>query len=356
MATEEGLQVSLHPLPLLNISDHYTRQSLNHRDPSIRVVGGLLGTQSGRHVDIVNSFELALVDPPSTSDRPPLQLDHAYFATRRDQFRQVFPTFDFLGWYTVGEAPTPQETHLHKQFLAYNESPLFLQLSAVASSGSAPDPSSKDLPVTVYETVLEPSDKGEPEPVFVKVEYDVETGEAEKVAVDEVSKVHQDDAASAGGSGNTASLVATLASQRNALSMLSSRVALIIQYLEALSTGQAKRDDETLRQIQALVSGLKGQVGKGGELEQEFMTEYNDALLTTYLASLTKQLMTANELLDKQTLIVASSASNTGSSGGGGAGPRAGGGDKLGSGGRKGKTVVGGSSGRGGAAFENWSR
>ena len=53
--------------------------------------------------------------------------------------------------------------------------------------------------------------------------------------------------------------------------MLSSRVNQITTYLQAVSEGKAKKDDETLRQIQALVSGLKGQTG-GGELEKEFMT------------------------------------------------------------------------------------
>ncbi|GAA6008737.1 hypothetical protein JCM11491_003416 [Sporobolomyces phaffii] len=337
MATEEGLQVSLHPLPLLNISDHYTRQSLNRNDPNVRVVGGLLGTQQGRSIDIINSFELALADP-AASDLD-LALDHAYFATRRDQFRQVFPSFDFLGWYTVGDAPSPADTRLHKQFLAYNESPLFLQLSPNRPAAAA---TTKDLPLTIYETVLEPQETGEPEPTFVRVAYDIETGEAEKVAVDEVSKV-QDDTANPANT-TASALIATLSSQRNALSMLSSRVKVITTYLSQVSQGKAKKDDETLRQIHALVSGLKGQVG-GGLLEKEFMTEYNDALLTTYLSSLTKQLLTANELLDKQLLLVTSSSSG---GGGGRSGGGAGGGDRSGAGRSKNKAVVG-------ASFADWA-
>lgn len=151
-----------------------------------------MGTQQGRQIDIINSFELALLEPPSNSPDQ-LNLDHTYFTTRRDQFRQVFPTFDFLGWYTVGDSPSPSETSLHKQFLTYNESPLFLQLSPARPSSQT----GKDLPLAIYETVLEPRENGEPEPTFVKVEYEIETGEAEKVAVDEVSQV-QDDTTKAG--------------------------------------------------------------------------------------------------------------------------------------------------------------
>jgi len=194
-----------HPLPLLNISDHYTRQSLNHNNPSIRVVGGLLGTQQGRQIDIINSFELALLDS-SSSDDSTLNLDHTYFTTRRDQFRQVFPTFDFLGWYTIGDSPIPSEISLHKQFLTYNESPLFLQLSPQRPSSQT----GKDLPLAIYETVLEPRENGEPEPVFVKVEYEIETGEAEKVAVDEVSQVQDDTNKPGASSSSTARALSSL--------------------------------------------------------------------------------------------------------------------------------------------------
>jgi COP9 signalosome complex subunit 6 len=97
------------------------------------VVGALLGTQAGRDVEVMNSFEVVVNNEDGV-----LKLDHAYFVTRRDQcplsspprshvgrrradlflrrtVRQVFPTFDFLGWYSVGQAPTPEDTALHKQ-------------------------------------------------------------------------------------------------------------------------------------------------------------------------------------------------------------------------------------------------
>ncbi len=45
------------------------------------VLGALLGTQSGREVEIVNTFELA-VDPDT------LQVDHEFLVSRRDQCKQ----------------------------------------------------------------------------------------------------------------------------------------------------------------------------------------------------------------------------------------------------------------------------
>ena len=78
-SSSSGLVLQLHPLVLLNVSDHWTRMrmsaggSSNRQDEngntnkskdngtavgSPRVVGCLLGTQHGRVVEIVNSFEM----------------------------------------------------------------------------------------------------------------------------------------------------------------------------------------------------------------------------------------------------------------------------------------------------------
>ena len=50
----------LHPLVLVNVSDHYTRfkAQLQAGEEPAMVMGCLLGTQSGREVEIFNSFEV----------------------------------------------------------------------------------------------------------------------------------------------------------------------------------------------------------------------------------------------------------------------------------------------------------
>ena len=59
-------EYSLHPLVLLNISDHHTRykaQAGGQEPP--RVLGCMLGSHSGRTVELCNSFEIkyeAVVD------------------------------------------------------------------------------------------------------------------------------------------------------------------------------------------------------------------------------------------------------------------------------------------------------
>ena len=61
-ASSSGLNFLLHPLVLLNISDHHTRTVCNTvamtGSRAQRVRGILLGAQSGRTIEIVNSFEM----------------------------------------------------------------------------------------------------------------------------------------------------------------------------------------------------------------------------------------------------------------------------------------------------------
>ena len=54
----ESLSVQVHPLVLLNLSDHLTRQKYRQKDPEVRVIGLVLGRQSGRMLEVVNTIEI----------------------------------------------------------------------------------------------------------------------------------------------------------------------------------------------------------------------------------------------------------------------------------------------------------
>ncbi|KAL7009128.1 hypothetical protein EMMF5_001326 [Cystobasidiomycetes sp. EMM_F5] len=174
---EGSVQVSLHPLPLLNISEHYTRVRIRSGgDPDVKVIGALIGVQQGREVEITNSFELAL----SSDGR---EVNQQFFQDRQGQF----------GWYTVGSEPSPLDLQLHTQLLLHNESPLFLQLSPASINNARPGAASgHNLPIEIYESVVDIIG-GESVHRFVKIAseeggYRIETGEAERIAVESASR------------------------------------------------------------------------------------------------------------------------------------------------------------------------
>lgn len=89
-SSSSGLTFKLHPLVLLNISDHYTRvksqatgadagssAGADSPPPPPRVFGCVIGVQRGRTVEIFNSFEL-LYDPSTHS------LDRAFLEKKQE--------------------------------------------------------------------------------------------------------------------------------------------------------------------------------------------------------------------------------------------------------------------------------
>ena len=98
-STTGSVSVSLHPLVIMNISDHFTRVRVQQEEggapigalqletflylpkplflPVDLVYGALLGTQKGRSIEICNSFELIV-----SNDR---KLDREYFTSKEEQ-------------------------------------------------------------------------------------------------------------------------------------------------------------------------------------------------------------------------------------------------------------------------------
>ena len=57
-----SLNMTLHPLVVINVSDHFTRaRAQSGGKAGTRVFGALLGEQKGRNVEIANSFEMKMV-------------------------------------------------------------------------------------------------------------------------------------------------------------------------------------------------------------------------------------------------------------------------------------------------------
>lgn len=120
-----ALLVSLHPLVIMNISEHWTRtRAQSEFSANNQIVGALIGKQKGRNVEIMNSFELKfdLIDNQVT-------IDNDYYKLKEGQFKQVFADMEILGWYKNGDIPSENDLKIHRQLIQFNESLLFLKLN-----------------------------------------------------------------------------------------------------------------------------------------------------------------------------------------------------------------------------------
>lgn len=296
--TDEGsaLDIVLHPLVIINVSDHFTRAkvsgvsaagaqdaggSSSRQGPPPgppRVIGALLGEQSGRRVEVFNSFELTytLLDGV-------VVIDTVYLTNKLEQFKQVFKTYDLLGWYSTGTEPALRDLLTHKSLLELNEAPLYMMMD------TSINPSHKDLPVTFYESEYHVV-KGEPTMMFSKSEYKIETTESERISVDHIAKI--------GGAGGDASALSThITGLHSAVKMLSSRLVVVRDFLVATKAGKVPKDHQILRAVASLANRLPAL--STPQFQKDFLAEYNDAVLVAYLAHMTSTTNAMSELIDK---------------------------------------------------------
>lgn len=89
--TSASVTISLHPLVIMNISEHWTRFRAQHGEPR-QVYGALIGKQKGRNIEIMNSFELKT---DVIGDETVINKD--YYNKKEQQYKQVGATLTLLG-------------------------------------------------------------------------------------------------------------------------------------------------------------------------------------------------------------------------------------------------------------------
>jgi len=281
VGTVGSVSISLHPLVILNISEHWTRTRAQEGGKPTQVVGAIIGIQTGRHIEIMNSFEL-MIDVLDGN----IIINREYYALKEEQFKQVFSEMDLLGWYTTGDNPGPLDMLVHKQICDLLDSPIFLKLNPLARC--------TDLPVTVYESVLDIVN-GAPTLMLVELTYTLATEEAERIGIDHVARMSSHEA-------EDNSIVAeNLQAQYSAIKMLASRVRLIGDYVRASQSGEVPFNHDILREINSLAHRLP--VLSSDKFRGDFYNQCNDVALMSYLGTITKCCNTMNRFINRFNLL-----------------------------------------------------
>ena len=231
----------LHPLVLINVSDHHTRVAaqLDPGESSVeRVMGCLLGFQTGtREVEICTSFEVATTRDAAT-DAP--GLDASYLSDQLARYKQVFPKFELVGWYATGAGvDTERDAPIHRSLAHLNENPVFLLFDPKRETEASAEKTTSarsSLPVTLYESRTEVNSGF----VFRETAFVVETVEAERVSVDHVARASDEESAAG-------ALAAHAHGLGSAMQMLETRLEAIVQYLKEVEGGHQPPDREILR-------------------------------------------------------------------------------------------------------------
>ncbi|KAJ2753151.1 COP9 signalosome complex subunit 6, partial [Coemansia nantahalensis] len=323
MAPRTQSTAVVHPLVLLNVSEHTTRTLACVRAGKAgapqALCGALLGRQQDSRFEAFLSFELKLVEGA------PAQIDWEHFAIRLEQLKIIFPDDDFIGWYVVSTSTrlTAPMGRLHESVLARYPAALLMVFDAALGDGVR-----FSLPVAMYESLAaERVDesrlqwyRGGAEPAadehyvesasghdaaleagaawasqLAPVRVTLDSGEAERVAVEHVANTARGTnedmlRSTAGGAGaeqrDASRLAAFLGGQLNALEMLDRDVAVLKTYVGDVASGKARFDPDVLQLVQRVLSNRP--VMRDDELfELASAQEQTDFQLAAYLAAIT---------------------------------------------------------------------
>ncbi|XP_003372023.1 26S proteasome non-ATPase regulatory subunit 7 [Trichinella spiralis] len=176
-------KVIVHPLVLLSVIDHFNRVYKITKSP--RVVGILLGTTSGKTVDVTNCFAVPF-EQDYTALPPVWFLDHEYLESMHMMFGKVNAREKIVGWYHSGP-------HLYSTDIAINSVLKSFVMHPVLCVVSV---KKHGIPADAYIEVEEVQDDGSvPLRTFELLSCCIQSEEAEAVGVEHLLRDIKDQSA-----------------------------------------------------------------------------------------------------------------------------------------------------------------
>ncbi|KAI5852264.1 26S proteasome regulatory subunit rpn-8 [Tricharina praecox] len=281
-----SVTVSIAPLILLSACDHYGRSAKFTRK---RVVGVLLGQNSGNSVRVTNSFAV----PFEEDDKDPAVwfLDHNYVESMNDMFKKVNAREKLIGWYHSGPKLRASDLQINELFKRYTPNPLLVIVDV--------EPKAIGVPTDAYFAIEEIKDDGTTTTkTFVHTPSIIEAEEAEEIGVEHLLRDIRDVA--------VGSLSTRINNQLQSLQGLHLRLRDIGNYLQKVNNGTLPVNHAILGLLQDvfnLLPNLSTPSADGeenNELARAMAVKTNDQLMNIYLSSLIRAIIAFHDLIDNK--------------------------------------------------------
>jgi len=283
-------KLKLHPLAISSICDHYTRVMLGGSTISSTapVIGLLFGIQSGLDISIIDASDaLYNVDENNNID-----FREADIKKKIELWTAVFNSYELLGWYTFGSDISPININIHKimsnfhhrTFTEENEKPLCSEVPLFLLMNPSPESKSKQLPLRIYESEIYSSSENQEMPIFIDIPFELETNQAERIAIDQVTKLT--------GTDSVSTLEVQNQSSSTSLRKLDEKIKILITTLEAMEQKKIPVDHHLLRTA-AKLNDYFSTVSA-----ERFDDEFVDSMIISYLGATTKTVSELSTLSD----------------------------------------------------------
>lgn len=261
-----SLQVRIHQVVVLNISDHHTRNRLQQKNSSQRVSGVLFGSQEGRTLNIIASFEIAT---ELDKEDEIVDINVKHLKEKVKLMKEVYKTSDVVGWYSTGKGASVRDVAAHKRLVEATEKNL---LYLTFDTNKQMTSTSSDLPLSLYEFRVE---KRESESVekHVDIAFDVEGPKTENISIEHVTRnVTQS---------NSSMLAAGVSGTSNAVEIMKSKLAQLLDLLE--KKPEIAKDAEIMQDLKEIIVNLPPKLEDS--YKESMLKEYTEASLINLLTS-----------------------------------------------------------------------
>lgn len=276
--------VTVAPLVLLSVVDHYNRIA---KDTKKRVVGVLLGDNSGKTIRVTNSFAVPFEEDDKNASV--WFLDHNYIEGMSEMFKKVNAREKLIGWYHSGPKLRASDLEINELFKKYTPDPLLLIVDV--------QPKDVGIPTDAYIAVEEIKDDGTTAArTFMHVPSLIEAEEAEEIGVEHLLRDIRDAAAG--------SLSTRITQQLQSLQGLHSHLRGIAEYLKKVLDGDLPINHEILGKLQDVFNLLPNLASptdtKGDALSTAFTVKTNDELMVVYISSLVRSIIAFHNLIENK--------------------------------------------------------
>ncbi|PKY02415.1 Mov34-domain-containing protein [Aspergillus campestris IBT 28561] len=287
--------VTVAPLVLLSVADHYGRSAKGTRK---RVVGVLLGENSGNVVRVSNSFAVPFEE--DEKDPSVWFLDHNFVESMRDMFKKINAREKLIGWYHSGPKLRASDLEINELFKRYTPNPLLVIVDV--------QPKEVGVPTDAYFAVDEIKDDGTTtSKTFVHTPSTIEAEEAEEIGVEHLLRDIRDVA--------VGTLSTRITSQLQSLQGLHLRLRDIGQYLQKVLDRELPINHAILGNLQDVfnllpnlstppattrISGSEQQPTENSELARAMSIKTNDQLMAIYLSSLIRAITAFHDLIENK--------------------------------------------------------
>ncbi|KXN66637.1 hypothetical protein CONCODRAFT_80439 [Conidiobolus coronatus NRRL 28638] len=307
--TKSQLNLLIHPLPIINIVDHFTRLQVVNNSEVSQILGVLLGTQTGPQVNIASSYELKF-----EIENDNVNIDWEYFEGRNAQMKQILPDLEHLGWYFIGDAPNELCDNIQKQIQSKIENPLLLLIDipsmvlGTKEGGKVKNLQNRtNLPLQAFEYSTYGNNELNWLPAS-KIEIVSDSMESIGIdwsnskALDSKLSFNNIESKTIAGDSDINSGINYFTSQLNSVELLKSKLSYVLKYLQAIKTGELNSNSYTLKQIKNLIDKLPN-IDQLGTVDRVLLNEYSDSLLASYLTAITSGLSDLSTLITHENYV-----------------------------------------------------